>query len=169
MMVLPMQESDRRDPTAAEDEFFIREALIEAEKAAKLDEVPIGAVIVSAGRIIARGHNRRETDSDPTAHAEVLALRAASVCQGHWRLPGTTLYVTLEPCAMCAGAMVLARIERLVFGAYDPKAGAAGSLMNIVQDNRLNHRVELQGGVLAEECGRILKDFFRSRRHNKAY
>lgn len=183
MMVLPMRECNlpgysTREPGncsrehtgvvdggAGQDELFIREALIEAEKAAKLDEVPIGAVIVSAGRIIARCHNRRETDGDPTAHAEILALRAASAVKGHWRLSGMTLYVTLEPCAMCAGAMVLARIDRLVFGAFDPKAGAAGSLMNLVQDDRLNHRMAVSGGVMAEECGQILKEFFRLRRN----
>jgi len=146
------------------DEFFIREALTEAQSAALLGEVPIGAVIVANQEIIARGHNLRETLADPTAHAEIVALRAAAVVNGHWRLTGMTLYCTLEPCPMCAGALVQARIERLVYGAADPKAGAAGTLMNIVQDFRLNHRLKVTSGVLELECGQILKDFFRNRR-----
>ncbi len=147
-----------------EDLFFMREALAEAGRAAVLGEVPIGAVVVSEGWIIGRAHNLRETGGDPTAHAEILALREAASQKRHWRLTGATLYVTLEPCPMCAGALVQARIGRLVFGAFDPKAGAAGSLMNIPQDTRLNHQVEVTTGVMAEECGKILKEFFKERR-----
>ena len=143
---------------------FMREALAEADQAARIGEVPIGAVLVRNDQIIARAHNLRETSGDPTAHAEILALREAAETQRHWRLTGTTLYVTLEPCPMCAGALVQARVERLVYGAADPKAGATGSLMNLVQDDRLNHRVEVTSGVLATECGTILKEFFRERR-----
>ena len=146
------------------DQGFIREALQEAKKAAAVGEVPIGAIIVYEGEIIARGYNQREQNGDPTAHAELVAIRAAAEIKKHWRLAGTTLYTTLEPCPMCAGAMVQARIERLVYGAADPKAGAAGSLMNLVQDLRLNHRLEVTTGVLQEECGQLLKDFFRERR-----
>jgi tRNA(adenine34) deaminase len=146
------------------DQSYIREALIEAEKAAMLEEVPIGAVFVWEKRIIARGHNLRETTGDPTAHAEILVLRAASIQRHHWRLSGGTLYTTLEPCPMCAGAMIQARIDRLVFGAYDPKAGAAGSLMNLLRDERLNHQVEITTGILELECGKILKEFFQERR-----
>jgi tRNA(adenine34) deaminase len=128
------------------------------------DDVPIGCVIVRDDKLLAATANERELRSDPTAHAEVLALREAAAVTGSWRLDGCTLYVTLEPCAMCAGAIVLARVERVVFGATDPKAGFAGSLGNIVQDERLNHRVELVSGVLADECGEVLKEFFRARR-----
>jgi tRNA(adenine34) deaminase len=146
------------------DRYFIREALIEAEKAGRLGEVPIGAVLVRENKIIARAHNRRETTGDPTAHAEILVLREASEHKRRWRLSGGTLYTTLEPCPMCAGAMVLARIDRLVFGARDPKGGAAGSLMNLLQDQRLNHLVEITAGVLESECGKLLKEFFQKRR-----
>jgi tRNA(adenine34) deaminase len=157
------------DSSAAEkqkevDQGFIREALWEAGEAARIGEVPIGALIVYEGRIIARAHNLKETTGDPTAHAEILALRDAAQLKEAWRLNGATLYTTLEPCPMCAGAMVLARIGRLVYGASDPKAGSAGTLMNIVQDPRLNHQVEITTGVLAEECGNILKEFFKKRR-----
>lgn len=163
-MVWPINETPAMENRNPEDEFYIREALREAEKAAALGEVPVGAVMVRDGEILARAHNLRETSGDPTAHAEILALRRASEAIRHWRMHGTTLYVTLEPCPMCAGAIVLARVDRLVFGAFDPKAGAAGSLMNTVQDKRLNHQLEVAAGVLAEDCGRILKDFFQSRR-----
>lgn len=139
-------------------------ALEEARRAEADGEVPVGAVVVHEGRIIARGRNRTETLPDPTAHAEVLALREAAARLGSWRLPGCSLYVTLEPCAMCAGALVLSRIEQLVYGADDPKAGMCGSLGNVVQDPRLNHRVEVERGVLAEECGDLLRAFFRRRR-----
>jgi len=151
------------------DEQFMREALREAEKAAEVQEVPVGAVVVANGKIIARAHNLRETTGDPTAHAEILALREAARINKHWRLTGMSLYVTLEPCSMCAGALVLARIDRLIFGASDPKAGAVGSLMNLVQDPRLNHRVEVTAGILGDECGKILKDFFKKRRAGMKY
>jgi tRNA(adenine34) deaminase len=128
------------------------------------DDVPIGCVIVRDGEQIATAGNERELREDPTAHAEILALQRAAAAIGHWRLEGCTLYVTLEPCAMCAGAVVLARLDRVVFGAPDPKAGFAGSLGNLVQDERLNHRTELTAGVLAEDCGELLRSFFRHRR-----
>jgi tRNA(adenine34) deaminase len=128
-------------------------------------DVPVGAVILnSAGAVVARAHNRREADSDPTAHAEIVALRAAARATGNWRLDGHTLVVTLEPCTMCAGAISLARISRLVYGAADPKAGAAGSLWDVLRDRRLGHRTEVLGGVLAEDCGALLRDFFAQRR-----
>ena len=143
---------------------FMKQALDEAKTAAKVGEVPIGAILVEDGKVVARGHNLRETRSDPTAHAEVVVLRRAAEARGTWHLEGTTLYVTLEPCPMCAGALVLARVGRLVYGVADPKAGAAGTLMNLVQDERLNHRLDVTAGVLAAECGQILRDFFRGRR-----
>ncbi len=146
------------------DQEFMGEALAEADKAARIGEVPIGAVIVYEEKIIARAHNLKETTGDPTAHAEILALRTAAQLRQGWRLSGATLYTTLEPCPMCAGAMVMARIGRLVYGAKDPKAGSAGTLMNIVRDERFNHKVEITSGVLATECGNILKEFFRERR-----
>ena len=142
----------------------MRAALAEAEVAAAAGEVPVGAVVVAGGEIVARGHNRSETDSDPSAHAEIVALRAAARAVGNYRLTGATLYVTLEPCAMCMGALVQARIERLVFGAYDPKAGAAGSAIDLSDSPSFNHRFEINGGVLAEECGAVLKAFFESKR-----
>ena len=128
------------------------------------DDVPIGAVVVLDGDQLASAGNRREADGDPTAHAEILALRQAATVIGSWRLDGCTLYVTLEPCAMCAGAIVLARVRRLVFGARDPKAGFAGSLGNLVRDERLNHQVELTGDFMTEEAGELLRAFFRERR-----
>lgn len=127
-------------------------------------DVPVGAVIARGDEILAAAGNGRERHGDPTAHAEILALRAASKAAGEWRLDGCTMWVTLEPCAMCAGALVLARVERVVFGASDPKAGFAGSLGNLAADPRLNHRLTVDGGVLAEECGELLRDFFRERR-----
>ena len=143
----------------------MRAALEEAERALAHADVPVGAVVVDAdGRVLGAGHNRREVDRDPTAHAEVLALRAAAHARGEWRLEGCTLVVTLEPCAMCAGASVLARVDRLVFGAYDEKAGAAGSLWDLVRDRRLNHRLEVVTGVLAPECGAVLRRFFDAHR-----
>lgn len=153
--------------TLETDETFMRYALKEAAKARVKGEVPVGAVIVHEGRIIARGHNKRELARDPAAHAEFLAIRAAAKKLGRWRLSGTTLYVTLEPCLMCMGAIILARIPRLVFGTLDPKAGACGSLYDISEDARLNHRVHVTSGVLAEECQHELKDFFRSLRAGK--
>jgi len=143
----------------------MREALAEARRAAASGEVPVGAVVVgAAGEILARAHNRREAEQDPTAHAELVAVRRAAAASGSWRLEGATVYVTLEPCAMCAGALVLARVARLVFGANDPKAGYCGSLGDLVRDPRLNHRLEVAAGVLAEECGALLRGFFAARR-----
>ena len=139
-------------------------ALQEARRAAKIDEVPIGAVIVKDDEIIAKAHNLRETLQDATAHAELLAIRQACEVLGTWRLIGCTLYVTLEPCPMCAGAIILSRVDRLVFGAKDPKGGACGSLVNIPADERFNHRPEIVEGVLADECGDILRAFFQSKR-----
>ena len=142
----------------------MRLALEEARVAQGLGEVPVGAVVVRGGEVIARGHNLTQTKNDPAGHAEMLAIRRAAEAIGHWRLLDCTLYVTLEPCAMCAGAIVLSRIPRVVFGAYDPKAGMCGSLENLVQDPRLNHRADLLAGVLGEECGDLLRAFFRARR-----
>lgn len=142
----------------------MREAIAEADAAAAHDDVPIGAVVVRDGEVVGRGHNRREVDQDPTAHAEILALREAAATIGSWRAEGCTLYVTLEPCTMCAGALVLARLPRLVFAADDPKAGAVGALYDVPRDPRLNHQVEVVRGVLAEECGDLLRAFFRARR-----
>lgn len=143
----------------------MRLALQAARKAGAAGDVPIGAVVLdSRGEVIAMEHNAREVHHDPTAHAEILALRAAGQRLGTWRLSGCTLVVTLEPCAMCAGAAVQARVDRVVFGATDPKAGFAGSLGDLVRDERLNHRAEVTGGVLAEECGELLRGFFRGRR-----
>jgi tRNA(adenine34) deaminase len=140
-------------------------ALAQARKAAATDDVPVGAVVLSAsGDVLGAGVNRREADGDPTAHAEVLALRSAARAQGRWRLDGCTLVVTLEPCVMCAGAIVLSRVDRLVFGAWDPKAGGAGSVWDLVRDRRANHRVEVLGGVREEECTALLLDFFGGRR-----
>ena len=145
---------------ASEDEAFMREALLLADEAGARGEVPVGAVVAQAGAIIGRGFNAPISSSDPTAHAEVRALRAAALQVQNYRLPGCTLYVTLEPCAMCAGAIVLARIPTLVFGSYDPKAGACGTLFNIVEDKRLNHRVHVIGGVCDAESEALLKRFF---------
>jgi len=146
------------------DEAFMRLALREAEKALEHDDVPIGAVVVKDEQVIGAGHNERELLQDPTAHAEVLALRAASAAVGSWRVLDATLYVTLEPCAMCAGAIVLSRIPRVVYAATDPKAGAAGSVMDVLDHAALNHRPEVAGGLLADEAGAMIVDFFRSRR-----
>jgi tRNA(adenine34) deaminase len=139
-------------------------ALELAREAQAAGEVPVGAVIVKDGAIIAEGFNRPISGNDPTAHAEIVAMRAAAQILGSYRLLDTTLYVTLEPCAMCAGAMVHARIKQLVFGATDPRAGAAGSVFNIAQNTSLNHRIEVEGGVLGDECGALLRDFFLARR-----
>lgn len=144
-----------------EDERWMESALHEAEQAYKRKEVPIGAVIVQERRIVGKGYNQIETLQDPTAHAEIIAITAAASYLGSRRFDGCTLYVTLEPCAMCAGAIVLARIPRIVFGAPDPKAGACGTLFNIVQDERLNHRAELIPGILEPRCAALLKDFFQ--------
>ncbi|HET7274072.1 MAG TPA: tRNA adenosine(34) deaminase TadA [Longimicrobiaceae bacterium] len=139
-------------------------ALEQARMAGAVGEVPVGAVVVHGGKVVATGHNLTHTNNDPSAHAEMVAIRRAAEATGHWRLLGCTLYVTLEPCAMCAGAIVLARIPQLIFGAADPKAGMCGSLDNVVQDSRLNHRVELVSGVRGEEAGDLLRNFFRARR-----
>jgi len=146
------------------DAVFMGEALEEAAQAAEIGEVPIGAVVVHRGQVIARAHNRREVDRDPTAHAEILVLREAAQLLGSWRLEGCSIYVTLEPCFMCAGAIVNARVDRLVYGAADPKAGAVGSLADVPGDERLNHRPAVRCGVLAEPCGEILRSFFGARR-----
>jgi tRNA(adenine34) deaminase len=146
-------------------EHAMRHALTEARRCRVSADVPVGAVVLGPdGQVLARGFNEREATADPTAHAEVVALRAASSALGTWRLSGCTLVVTLEPCAMCAGALVLARVDRLVYGAVDPKAGAVGSLWDLVRDRRLNHRPEVVGGVLADECGALLREFFEARR-----
>jgi tRNA(adenine34) deaminase len=146
------------------DDRLIRLALEEARAAASTGDVPVGAVVARGDEVVGRAGNAREREQDPTAHAEILALRQAARALGSWHLEGCTLYVTLEPCAMCAGALVLARIDRLVLGAPDPKAGFAGSLGDIVRDGRLNHEVEVTVGVLAEECGEVLRAFFAERR-----
>ncbi|MFA5635568.1 MAG: tRNA adenosine(34) deaminase TadA [Anaerovoracaceae bacterium] len=148
-------------------DYFMNEALKEAKKAFAIGEVPIGAVIECKGEIIGRGHNLTETRKDPTAHAEIIAIRQAAEALGGWRLLESTLYVTTEPCAMCAGASVLARIERIYIGTMDPKAGACGSLMNIPRDERLNHNAEIYTGVLEQECRQLMKDFFRDLRQKK--
>ena len=146
------------------DATWMAEALAEARKAAAEGEVPIGAVIVHEARVVGRGRNARANPPDPTAHAEVLALQEAARALGRWRLTGATVYATLEPCPMCAGALVNARVDRLVYAVSDPKAGAAGTLFDVVRDARLNHRVEVTAGVLARECGELLTEFFRARR-----
>jgi tRNA(adenine34) deaminase len=143
----------------------MRAALHEAGRALESGDVPVGAIVLDAtGSVIGRGHNARERDRDPTAHAELVAVRRAARTVGEWRLGGCTLVVTLEPCTMCAGAIVLSRLDRLVFGAFDPRAGAVGSLWDVVRDRRLNHRPEVVGGVLAEECSGLLDDFFAHQR-----
>jgi tRNA(adenine34) deaminase len=142
----------------------MRLSLREAARALEHDDVPIGAVIVKDGELLAAAHNEREVRADPTAHAEMVALREASRTLGTWRVLDSVMYVTLEPCAMCAGAIVLSRLPRVVFGAYDPKAGAAGSVLNVLDVPQLNHRPQVQGGLLAEECAALLRDFFGSRR-----
>ena len=143
---------------------WMARALEMAMLAASYGEVPVGAVLTLNGRLIAEGHNQTVTEHDPTAHAEVVVLREASRRLGDWRLLECTLYATLEPCSMCAGALVLSRLSRLVFGATDPKAGMVGTLGNLVQDERLNHSIEVTGGVMADSCGLLLKEFFRARR-----
>ena len=147
-----------------EDHVWMREALAEARRAEVLGEVPVGAVVVKDDRVIGRGHNLRESKNDPLAHAELLAIGNAARAVGGWRLSGTTLYVTLEPCAMCAGALVNGRVDRLVYGARDPKAGFCGSLGDLVRDSRLNHRLEVESGILEEECSQQLRSFFAALR-----
>ncbi len=151
-------------PISDEDRHWMRIALREAAVALENDDVPIGAIAVHGGEIIGRGYNRREADGDPTAHAEMIAIREAASTLGSWRLDDVTLYCTLEPCAMCAGAMVLARLPRLVYAAADPKAGAAGSIIDITQHHRLNHRVEVEGGLYEEEAAELIRQFFRKLR-----
>jgi len=146
------------------DRAYMQEALALARRCLESDDVPVGAVVVYRNRIIGRGHNQREHLQDPTAHAEMIALTAAAEFVGRWRLEGCTVYVTLEPCPMCAGALVLARVDRLVFGAWDEKGGACGSLYRIPDDPRLNHRVQTVGGVLAGPCADLLREFFQTRR-----
>ncbi len=147
-----------------DDVYFMQLALDEALKALERSDVPIGAIAVRNGEIIGRGYNARERDQDPTAHAEMMALREAAHAVGHWRLEGVTLYCTLEPCAMCAGAMVLARLPRLVYATTDPKAGAGGSIMNILQHPQLNHQVEVSSGLMAEEAASYIRAFFAALR-----
>jgi tRNA(adenine34) deaminase len=156
-----MAETSRPD---ADDLRHMHEALRLARAAGETDEVPVGCVIVHNGRVIGRAHNQREVLGDPTAHAEMVAITQAAEAVGSWRLHGCTLYVTLEPCTMCAGAMILARLDRLVYGAADPKAGAVESVFRILDEPRLNHRVQVTRGLLAEECGAVLSEFFRARR-----
>ncbi|MDX6725685.1 MAG: tRNA(adenine34) deaminase [Baekduia sp.] len=156
MMTRPMAMPD--------DERWMHEAVAEARSAVAHDDVPIGAVVVHGGAVIGRGRNERELREDPTAHAEVLALREAAAALGSWRVLDSTLYVTLEPCTMCAGAIVLSRIPRVVYATTDPKAGAAGSVLDVLGDPRLNHRPEVVGGVLADEAAELLRSFFRARR-----
>ena len=151
-----------------EKEFFMREALKEAQKAYDQEEVPIGAVVVLNGEIIGRGYNLREKEQDATLHAEIKAIRQANQHLGSWRLEDCELFVTLEPCPMCSGAMILARMKKVIFGAFDPKAGTAGTFMNLLQDSRFNHQVEVEQGVLEEECQEILRSFFKGlRERNK--
>lgn len=149
------------------DEFYMKLALQESEAAKAIGEVPIGAVVVRKGEVIAREHNKRETDKNATSHAELLAIQKACEAVNGWRLTETTLYVTIEPCPMCAGAILQSRIDRVVIGAMDPKAGACGSLLNILQDERFNHQVEIITGVLEEECSEIMKQFFSKLRKKK--
>lgn len=141
---------------------YMQMALREAERALNFDEVPIGCVVVHEDRIIGRGYNQREQLQDPTAHAEMIAITAAANALGSWRLEGAQLYVTLEPCPMCAGAIILSRIQEVYFGAYDPKAGCCGTLMNLLQDGRFNHRPSVTGGILGADCGELLSSFFRN-------
>jgi tRNA(adenine34) deaminase len=159
-MIMPSQEQETLDKK------FMAAAIDQANIALENGDVPVGAVIVHQNTIIAKGYNQRHQLNDPTAHAEIIAMTAASEYIGNWRLEGCTIYVTLEPCCMCAGACVLARFDRLVFGPDDPKAGACGSLYNIVQDERLNHRLDITKGVLAEDCAKLLQDFFRKKRNS---
>jgi tRNA(adenine34) deaminase len=149
------------------DEHYMKEAIKEAKKAEALAEVPIGAIVVIDGKIISRAHNLRESKQSAVAHAEVLAIEQACQETGSWRLENATLYVTLEPCAMCSGAMILSRIKRVVYGAQDPKGGCAGTFMNLLQDERFNHQSEVKSGVLEEECGQLLSDFFRKLRERR--
>lgn len=160
-MSLDMNEPQVVDNHNREHEFWMREAIAEAQKAEELGEVPIGAVVVHNNEIIGRGHNLRETTFDATAHAEMVAIREASRHLGAWRLLDCRLYVTLEPCPMCAGAIVQSRVPQLIYGTLDPKAGCAGTLMNLLQESRFNHRTDVVEGILQEECAALLTQFFR--------
>jgi len=146
------------------DRQFMQQALDQAKLAAMAGEVPVGAVLVKDGKIISRGFNQPIGNSDPSAHAEMMALRAAAHIESNYRLPGTTLYVTLEPCIMCAGAMLHARVERVVFGATDSKTGAAGSVLNVFSEKQINHQTQVEGGIMDDECSQVLRDFFKGRR-----
>jgi tRNA(adenine34) deaminase len=146
------------------DRHFMQQALEQAEFSALAGEVPVGAVIVRNGEVIARAFNQPITNHDPSAHAEILALRQAALSEENYRLPGATLYVTLEPCTMCAGAMLHARVDRIVYGAADPKTGAAGSVLDVFSSKQINHQTVVEGGVMAQECGQLLRDFFKERR-----
>lgn len=146
------------------DRQYMQQAIEQAMLAASAGEVPVGAVLVRDGKVIAKGFNQPISYSDPSAHAEMLALREAAQLEANYRLPGTTLYVTLEPCTMCAGAMLHARVDRVVFGASDPKTGAAGSVLNVFSEKQINHQTQVEGGIMSEECGQILRQFFKERR-----
>jgi tRNA(adenine34) deaminase len=146
------------------DRQFMQQALDQAKLAAVAGEVPVGAVLVRDGQVISTGFNQPISKSDPSAHAEMMALRAAALDEANYRLPGTTLYVTLEPCTMCAGAMLHARVGRVVFGTADPKTGAAGSVLNVFSEKQINHQTQVEGGIMSEECGQILRNFFKERR-----
>lgn len=161
---IPVDKSSCQSP---EDERFMRLALQQARKAARIGEVPIGAVVVCDGEVVSRGYNRRETDADPAGHAEFIAIKRASKKLGRWRLSGCTVYVTVEPCIMCAGLMHQARIDRCVFGGPDPKAGALGTLYSVHEDTRLNHNFEVTSGVLEDECADLLKEFFAGLRKKR--
>ncbi|WP_327191997.1 tRNA adenosine(34) deaminase TadA [Syntrophotalea acetylenica] len=166
-MARHLTNTDPVDLDHEQDRGFMQEALVEASTAARLGEVPVGAVVVKDGEIIGRGHNLRETSNDPTTHAEMIAIRQAAAALGSWRLIGCTMYVTLEPCVMCMGAIILARIPRLVFGCRDPRVGAVGSVFDFSQDERFNHRVAVTEGVLKQQCGEMLSGFFRQLRAEK--
>jgi len=159
-----MRKGAARGWPVSEDERFMRMALREAERAAREEEVPVGAVLVSAGRVLARAYNRPIHLQDPSAHAEILALRRAAKKLGNYRMEGCDLYVTIEPCAMCAGAIVQARLARLVYGARDPKAGACGSVLRVLNHRKLNHQVDVAGGIMAADCASLIREFFRKRR-----
>jgi tRNA(adenine34) deaminase len=146
------------------DHQFMEQAIEQAQLAAAANEVPVGAVLVRDGKVISRGFNQPISHHDPSAHAEMLALREAARVEANYRLPGTTLYVTLEPCAMCSGAILHARVERLVFGAPDPKTGAAGSVLDVFSSKEINHQTSVEGGIMSEECGQLLRSFFKERR-----
>lgn len=162
-----MEDNQTKEEQNVQDIFYMKKAIEQAEQARIRGEVPIGAVIVRDGMIVGQGFNLRETHKDPTAHAEMIAIREAAERLGGWRLTHCTLYVTLEPCPMCAGAIVQSRIPRVVYGTVDPKAGCAGTLMNLLEEDRFNHRAEVVSGVMQEECAALLKDFFRELRQGK--